>query len=157
MESVSQLLDKPEYFWRPIQILHRLRFKPSNDIALFRLAWGGSIYACSSDEIGRNIATLGVYDLALTEALIRLICRQIAATLALPTNDPALRHTCDVRVVCVSLSPIPPTKQFDCDGGQGLSNQQVLSARNALSRPYKLQRCPAWTHSRDGDRCAGGR
>jgi FkbM family methyltransferase len=72
MDSVSQLLDKPEYFWRPIQILHRLCFKPSNDIALFRLAWGGSIYACSSDEIGRSIATLGVYDLALTEALIRL-------------------------------------------------------------------------------------
>ena len=62
---------KPEYLWRPGQILRRLSFKPSNDATLF-LPWNCTINACSEENIGRSIATQGVYDLSVTEAIMRL-------------------------------------------------------------------------------------
>ena len=62
---------KPEYLWRPMQILRRLSFQPSNDANLY-LPWKCTINACSAETIGRSIATQGVYDLPLTEAIMRL-------------------------------------------------------------------------------------
>ena len=63
---------KPEYLWRPRQILQRLSFKPSNEIASLPLPWKCTISACSAEVIGRSIATQGVYDLPVTEAIMRL-------------------------------------------------------------------------------------
>jgi FkbM family methyltransferase len=63
---------KPEYLWRPTQILRRLSFKPSNDSIPLSLPWNCMISACSAEALGRSIATQGVYDLPLTEAIMRL-------------------------------------------------------------------------------------
>ncbi len=63
---------KPEYLWRPSQILRRLSFTPSRAVTALSLPWGCTIRARSADDIGRSIATQGVYDLPLTEALTRL-------------------------------------------------------------------------------------
>jgi FkbM family methyltransferase len=63
---------KPEYLWRPSQILRRLSFHPSGTVSALSLPWGCTIRARSAEDIGRSIATQGVYDLPLTEALTRL-------------------------------------------------------------------------------------
>jgi len=63
---------KPEYLWRPSQILRRLSFTPSETAVALSLPWKCTIKACSAEVIGRSIATQGVYDLPLTEALTRL-------------------------------------------------------------------------------------
>ncbi len=62
----------PEYLLRPRQILRRLSFKPSNDITALPLPWNCTINARSAEGIGRSIATRGIYDLPLTEAILRL-------------------------------------------------------------------------------------
>ena len=63
---------KPEYLWRPGQVLRRLAFRPSGQITSLSLPWHCTISACSAEAIGRSIATQGVYDLPLTEAIVRL-------------------------------------------------------------------------------------
>lgn len=63
---------KPEYLWRPRQILRRLSFQPSSDAVPLSLPWNCDINACSAEVIGRSIATQGVYDLPVTEAIMRL-------------------------------------------------------------------------------------
>ncbi|MCU1294954.1 MAG: hypothetical protein JWP08_3804 [Bryobacterales bacterium] len=66
-------LSKPEYLLRPRQFLRRLNFKPQDTIRMLPLPWGTGIFARSSETVGRAIATQGVYDLPVTEALIRLM------------------------------------------------------------------------------------
>jgi FkbM family methyltransferase len=63
---------KPEYLWRPGQIFRRLSLKPSNDCIPLSLPWNCTISACSAEVLGRSIATQGVYDLPVTEAIMRL-------------------------------------------------------------------------------------
>jgi hypothetical protein len=63
---------KPEYLFRPSQILRRLLFRPAPGVRPLRLPWNCSIYASSAELLGRAIATQGVYDLTLTEAILRL-------------------------------------------------------------------------------------
>lgn len=63
---------KPEYLWRPSQILRRLAFRPSNDTVSLPLPWHCTIGACPAESIGRSIATQGVYDLPITEAIMRV-------------------------------------------------------------------------------------
>jgi FkbM family methyltransferase len=67
-----QNLLKPEYLWRPSQVLRRLSFKPSNTVSSLTLPWDCTIRACSAEVIGESIGTQGVYDLPLTEAILRL-------------------------------------------------------------------------------------
>lgn len=63
---------KPEYLWRPSQALRRIFFKPSRSIGPLALPWNCSIRACSAEVIGAAIGTQGVYDLPVTEAILRL-------------------------------------------------------------------------------------
>lgn len=64
---------KPEYLWRPSQVLRRIFFKPSHAIGPLALPWNCSIQASSAEEMGTAIATQGIYDLPVTEAIIRLM------------------------------------------------------------------------------------
>jgi FkbM family methyltransferase len=70
--SLLAQLTKPEYIWHPKQIVKRLRFVPSAELSDLPLPWGQTILARTSDIIGRAIATHGIYDLAVTEAIWRL-------------------------------------------------------------------------------------
>lgn len=63
---------KPEYLWRPSQILRRLSFQPTDKVIPLSLPWNCTISACSAEVIGRSIATQGIYDLPVTEAIMRL-------------------------------------------------------------------------------------
>src|SRR5580693_8255561 len=64
----------PEYLFHPRQILRRILFRPSMNQVKLPLPWNCEIGVHSTHEsIGRAIATQGVYDLAITEAAMRLI------------------------------------------------------------------------------------
>lgn len=71
-----RLFDKPEYFYRPRQILKRIQYQFGVSKRSFHdvnLPFGPRIRVNPSEEVGRSLCTLGVYDLIVTEALIRLL------------------------------------------------------------------------------------
>jgi FkbM family methyltransferase len=53
-------------------VWRRINFRPSDQVLPLSLPWNCTINARSADVIGRSIATQGVYDLPLTEAIMRL-------------------------------------------------------------------------------------
>lgn len=67
------MLLAPWYVYRPSQIFRRLRANPAPGYHPLRTAWGGSVIADPTKTIGRSILTTGVYDLAVTEAIVRLV------------------------------------------------------------------------------------
>lgn len=68
------LLDKPEYFFKPIQIIKRLRHSAiSTEFETVRLPWGLDIRIRPNDDIGGEISCKGLYDLVLSEAIWRLL------------------------------------------------------------------------------------
>ena len=64
---------KPWFIFRPAQVLRRLRFSPTSTYRLLPAAWGGNLLALDDDHIGRCLGTTGIYDLAVSELLFRLI------------------------------------------------------------------------------------
>jgi FkbM family methyltransferase len=73
---VVHQLAKPWYVWRPWQLVHRalvLVKSPRSEFGSLPVAWGTSLWANPAKTIGRSILTTGVYDLAVTEVLGRLI------------------------------------------------------------------------------------
>jgi FkbM family methyltransferase len=78
-------LFKPEYLYRPSQLARRIfRSKPSG-FATVRLPWGSGITVSTDDNVGSQIATLGLYDLVVTETLWRL-CEAGEAALDIGAN-----------------------------------------------------------------------
>jgi FkbM family methyltransferase len=75
LERLVRVLDKPEYLFRPSQLLRRLRLAATTPRgrSVARLPWGRRIVVDSSEMIGSAILRLGVYDLVVTEALWRLV------------------------------------------------------------------------------------
>ncbi|MEM1413773.1 MAG: FkbM family methyltransferase [Myxococcota bacterium] len=63
---------KPEYLFRP-QTLARRVIPPSGTTA--RLPWGHEVEVDAADAVGKAIATLGIHDLLVCEALARLTPR----------------------------------------------------------------------------------
>lgn len=71
-----RFVNRPYYWYRPLQVLLRLRAKASRDGAprLVRTAWGARLY-CWPDPLGRAVERTGVYDLIVAETLARLADR----------------------------------------------------------------------------------
>lgn len=70
--NLKRQLNKPEYFFRPKQILQRLGSSKQETVCL---PWAPSQpFSFNPQEtIGRSLRTYGLYDLCLTEALFRTI------------------------------------------------------------------------------------
>ena len=69
-------LFKPEYVYRPKQVLRRIRLtsrRVAQDECLVDLPWGLSMSVNPHELIGNCVARLGVYDLTVSEALWRLL------------------------------------------------------------------------------------
>jgi FkbM family methyltransferase len=67
---------KPWYVWRPDQLAKRLVRWPCSPAAGFRplpTSWGGLIVADPSKPLGMSIHTTGVYDLSVSEVMLRLV------------------------------------------------------------------------------------
>jgi FkbM family methyltransferase len=73
--SLADYLIKPEYLFRPSQVVRRLRraFRPTAGASVVLLPWGLPLRIHRDDDIGRALWTTGVYDLAVSEALWRLL------------------------------------------------------------------------------------
>lgn len=71
--SIPALLTKPEYLFQPAQFLKRFASKSSEEMAVVSLPWGISMRVFQRDAIGSAILNSGVYDLALCEAIFRLV------------------------------------------------------------------------------------
>lgn len=71
----AQYLNKPEYFFRPSQIIRRWLYRPSSDdeTVWLRLLWGAELGIRPGDIIGHILGRMGVYDLAVSEVLWRLV------------------------------------------------------------------------------------
>lgn len=63
---------KPEYIYRPGQLFRRLFARQKRGFVSVRLPWGANIRVSVDDNVGGQIATLGLYDLVVTETLWRL-------------------------------------------------------------------------------------
>ncbi len=77
---LTNYLNRPEYFFRPHQIYHRLVPPPNNEaneFATVRLPWDVTIKIRPSptEVVGRSLWAMGIYDLIVTEVLWRLIDR----------------------------------------------------------------------------------
>lgn len=70
--SLSKLLNKPEYLYNPFAVVKKI-FRPSGSDQLFTTRWQTKIMADWHDAIGGSIGLFGIYDLATTELLWRLI------------------------------------------------------------------------------------
>ena len=71
-----QRLWKPWFVYRPVQLVRRIFVglqTKSFGFAPLRTSWGADVIAHPSRTIGRSILTTGLYDLAVSEALFRLI------------------------------------------------------------------------------------
>ena len=67
---------KPEYFYQPSRLIHRLKYKlnpPGSGMQKIKLIWGRELIANPKQTIGFSLATYGLYDLALSEMIFRLV------------------------------------------------------------------------------------
>jgi FkbM family methyltransferase len=67
---------KPWYVWRPWQLVRRVSVAmraPRPGYTALPVAWGISVIADPAKTIGRSVATTGIFDLAVSEVLARLI------------------------------------------------------------------------------------
>jgi FkbM family methyltransferase len=66
----------PEYFFRPAQMLVRLKrafFKPTRELERVTLPWGAPMLVRPSEVIGSSIWYWGIFDLIVAEAIERLL------------------------------------------------------------------------------------
>ncbi len=64
---------KPWFLFRPLQVFRRLTFRSTSSYRPLEVAWGASLLALDDDHIGQCLGTTGIYDLAVSELLFRLI------------------------------------------------------------------------------------
>jgi FkbM family methyltransferase len=67
---------KPWYLYRPRQIVRRLKGfieTPSSEYRQLQAAWGIEMLACPAEHLGRALSTTGIYDLAVSEMMFRLV------------------------------------------------------------------------------------
>ncbi|HEY9604716.1 MAG TPA: FkbM family methyltransferase, partial [Allocoleopsis sp.] len=75
---LTNYLNRPEYFFQPLQIWRRIWRSQNPDERPFKdilLPWGVNIKICptSGEVVGRSLRAMGIYDLVVTEVLWRLI------------------------------------------------------------------------------------
>jgi FkbM family methyltransferase len=94
------MLNKPEYWFRPRQLLRKMRFVlgegSSSASARVQLPWGSEFDVNPRDTIAKSLLTYGVYDVAVSEVLWRLTvpgdsCLDIGANIGYMSSLLAVR------------------------------------------------------------------
>jgi FkbM family methyltransferase len=131
VNAFLQKLNKPEYWFRPKQLLAKMRFRFSSaslrEAAVVRLPWGAELTVKRGDAIGRSLLTYGVYELAVSEVLWRLTdhddwCLDVGANIGYMTGLLAAKSGKGGK--CFSFEPHPAV--FAClktNIGDGLPSQ----------------------------------
>ena len=110
--SIAKIANPP-YLFRPIQMANRVWREltwRSSDREVVRLPWGLAIVINPHEAIGHNIATRGVYDLAVTETLWRLadpgeLVVDAGANIGYTASLLAVRAGARGRVLCFEPHP----------------------------------------------------
>lgn len=111
--TFATLWNKPEYWFRPSQIVRKIRFalgSKGNASREVRVPWGASLVVRERDAIGRSLLTLGVYELAVSEILWRLtdrgeMCLDAGANLGYMTSLLSAKVGSTGRVFCFEPHP----------------------------------------------------
>lgn len=72
--NVLKIIQQPEYFFRPGQVLLKLQrtFRSHKPLEEVTLPWGARIRVCPDEHIGARIYHRGLFDLTVLEAIARL-------------------------------------------------------------------------------------
>jgi FkbM family methyltransferase len=71
--SVADRLSKPQYVYRPIQLVRRaLLARQTADEVVVQTPWGSPLLVSRSDVLGAGIARMGVHELPISELIWRL-------------------------------------------------------------------------------------
>jgi FkbM family methyltransferase len=73
VQSILRLFQRPEYFFRPVQVLRRLRRETILQRNGVKLSWGLPIELDPISHVGGDVLNLGVYDRVVPEAILRLL------------------------------------------------------------------------------------
>jgi FkbM family methyltransferase len=76
LQKTFKRMYKPEYYYQPLKLIDRLKYKfnpPSDGMQKIKLSWGRDLVANPHQTIGLSLATYGLYDLALSEMILRLV------------------------------------------------------------------------------------
>ena len=103
----------PPYIFQPLQILKRLRLEflwRSRKEACIALPWGLPIKIDPQESVGHNIASLGLYELGVTETLWRLtesgdLAVDAGANIGYTTSILGIRVGPQGRVICFEPNP----------------------------------------------------
>ncbi|MCP3144181.1 FkbM family methyltransferase [Pyxidicoccus xibeiensis] len=114
LRRLAQRLNKPEYFFRPAQLLKRLsrpRWLNGTAERELLLPWGLKLRVHPRENIGLSVLHLGIYDLVVTETLHRLIdpgehVADVGANLGYMTSLMARRVGRHGRVVSFEPHPL---------------------------------------------------
>lgn len=112
--ALTHILNKPEYWFRPSQIVRKARFAMrkhhGGDSISVRLPWKDRLLVQPGDAIGRSVLTLGVHELAVSEVLWRLadpgdVCLDVGANLGYMTSLLGAKVGSTGRVFCFEPHP----------------------------------------------------
>lgn len=108
-------LNKPEFWFRPGQIFHKLgyicgRYASTNALSV-RLPWGTALQVNPHETIGRSLAVSGVYELAVSETLWRLTepgewCMDVGANIGYMTSVLAAKAQAGGKVFSFEPHPV---------------------------------------------------
>lgn len=70
--NISSFFKKPEYYFRPTKIIKRLGIKKTG-IVVKKMPWNTLLEVDVNEAIGKSINIFGIYDIAVSEVLWRII------------------------------------------------------------------------------------
>jgi FkbM family methyltransferase len=139
-------LASPQYFFQPLQVLRRLRleyFWRGKREAFVTLPWGLSIKIDPHEAVGFNLASKGLYEIGVTEALWRLTAHgdlaiDVGANIGYTASILGIRVGPTGKVICFephpavfdSLRENVDSWKKDCRCGTFVLHQSALSTEN---------------------------
>ena len=127
------LLNKPEYFYNPRQIVNRIfyrYYKNRKSYCRINLPWGTPIEVNINETIGRCLFTQGIYDLSISEIIFRItepgdLCVDAGANIGYISN--LMSYKCGHQGKVFAFEPHPAIYK------QLISNIGLLKQRNIQS------------------------
>ncbi len=131
---------QPEYFFRPRQILPRVKRLLGYEPALAELAWGLPIHVVDDGHISNDILNHGVFDRVVSEALVRLLeegelAMDVGGNVGQYASIMALRSGPSGRVVVFEPHPeMWPILRENLERWQAYRLAPITAVRMGLSR-----------------------